>query len=65
MMEKTAIIIFVLGTLGMITVLLDVQMTTMCSFQYIPIILTCVGMECCSLLPIIIETENKDYDYEL
>ena len=64
-MEKTASVIFALGTIGMIAVLLSVPISSLCCSQCILIILTCMGMECCSLLPIIIETENKDYTYEL
>ena len=64
-MEMTASAIFALGTMGMIAILLSVQLSTLCCSQCILTILACVGMECCSLLPIIIETENKEYTYEL
>ena len=64
-MKKNACLIFALGTIGIIAILSKVQIPTLCKFQCAQIILTCVGMECCSLLPIIIETENKDYIYEL
>ncbi len=64
-MEKTASIIFALGTIGMVAILLSVPFYTLHWFQCIQIVIVCMGMECCSLLPIIIETENKDYTYEL
>ena len=62
-MKKNACLIFALGTIGIIAILSKVQIPTLCKFQCAQIILTCVGMECCSLLPLIIETENKDYTY--
>lgn len=65
MMEKIASVIFALGTIGMIIILLNIPISTLCSSQCVQIILACMGMECCSLLPIIIETENKDFTYEL
>ncbi len=64
-MEKTASVIFAFGTMGLIVILLNVQLYSLCCSQCILTILACVGMECCSLLPIIIETENKEYAYEL
>lgn len=49
----------------MVAILLSVPFYTLHWFQCIQIVIVCMGMECCSLLPVIIEIENKDYTYEL
>lgn len=58
MMKKIAALIFALGTIGVISVCAE-SLTKPTNAMYVfQTIVICMGMECCSLLPIIIEKEN-------
>lgn len=56
-MRKTAALIFALGTIGVISVCVEtLSISTNATYMFQTIIV-CMGMECCSLLPIIIEKD--------
>lgn len=56
-MRKIAALIFALGTIGVISVCAEtLTIPTDVTYMFQTIII-CMGMECCSLLPIIIEKE--------
>lgn len=56
-MRMTAALIFTLGTIGVISVCVEtLSISTNATYMFQTIII-CMGMECCSLLPIIIEKD--------